>query len=441
MKHRQCMHVHRNRVHRRWQHKKKLQRRIFLWFGASILFTALVVIATFRMLSPTERLQRDAEGFERFASARIAAVWDDAEARDRLFRDMHDDLSLDVTLYDVTGGVLAQHGPACAEPWVELPIRARDGQPLGRMVACGEPYRWGGWRFAVVLLLVIGILWAASGIMAARLMRPLRHLEEVARRIGDGDLTARVELDPHHDGELGMLGSTINEMVGRIEKQLADQRELLAAVSHELRTPLGHLRLLVEMGREKPSKKTIDEIEKEVLEIDALVGQLLATSRLDFGMLHTKAFDPIELAEAAPARFDLDVCNLEVEGERALMEADPTLLARALANLLNNASQHGGGVTRLLIRFEESEVVFAVEDAGPGIAEPERQRVFDAFYRGEHRAGASLGLGLSLVSRIAKAHGGHAWIEGVEGGGARVLFSISAVPAERVPADTAQAAE
>ncbi len=433
------MHVHRNRVHRRWQHKKKLQRRIFMWFGASILFTALVVIGVFRMLSPTERIQRDAEGFERFASGRIAAVWDDPAARDELFRDMHDDLALDVTLYDTSGAVVARHGAACVEPWADLPIRARDGHPLGRLEACGEPYRWGGWRFAVVLFLVVLILWLASGLMAARLLRPLRHLEDMARRIGDGDLSARARLDPHHDGELGMLGNTMNEMVARIEKQLADQRELLAAVSHELRTPLGHLRLLVEMGREKPSQKTIDEIEKEVLEIDALVAQLLATSRLDFGTLHTKAFDPIELAENALARFDIDICAMEVEGERALMEADPTLLARAVANLLSNASQHGGGVTRLLIRFEEDEVVFAVEDAGPGFAPDERERVFEAFYRGEHRAGASLGLGLSLVSRIAKAHGGRAWVEDVEGGGARVLFSISAVPAERV--ETAQAAE
>lgn len=441
MKQRQCMHVHRHRVHRRWQHKKKLQRRIFMWFGASIVFTAIVVIAVFRLLSPTERLQRDAEGFERFTSGRVAAVWHDPVARDEMFRDMHDDLSLDVTLYDASGVILSQHGLACAEPWVDLPVRARDGALLGRVVACGEPYRWGGWRFVVVLMLVMGILWGASGLFAARLLRPLRHLEDMARRIGDGDLTVRSRLDPHHDGELGMLGSTMNEMVARIEKQLADQRELLAAVSHELRTPLGHLRLLVEMGREKPSTKTIDEIEKEVLEIDALVAQLLATSRLDFGTLHTKAFDPIELAETALARFDIDVCALEVEGERALMEADPTLLGRAVANLLSNAAQHGGGVRRLLIRFEDNDVVFAVEDDGPGFADDERQKVFEAFYRGEHRAGASLGLGLSLVSRIAKAHGGRAWIEDVEGGGARVLFSISAVPAERLPKDTAQAAE
>lgn len=440
MKHRQCMHVHRQRVQRRWRHKKKLQRRVFMWFGASILFTALVVVMVFRLLSPNERFQRDREGFEHFASRRIADVWDDPDAREALFRDLHDDLALDVTLYDASGAVVTQHGAACAEPWVQLPVRGDDGAVLGRMEACGEPYQWGGWRFVLVLLLAMAILWAASGIFAARMLRPLRHLEDMARRIGEGDLSARARLDPYHDGELGMLGHTMNEMVGRIEKQLADQRELLAAVSHELRTPLGHIRLLVEMGREKPSQKVIDDIEEEILEIDALVGQLLASSRLDFGTINTKAVDPIEVAEHALNRLDEDVCKLEVDGERALIEADPMLLGRALANLLNNAQQHGGGVTRLAIRFDESEVVFAIEDDGPGFGPSERDRVFEAFYRGEHRAGASLGLGLSLVHRIAAAHGGRAWVEDIDDGGARVCFSINAVEADRI-ADTAQAAE
>lgn len=435
MKHRHCVQRH-HHAFRRHRHKKKLQWRIFMWFGASILFTALIVVMTFQMLSPTERFQRDAEGYEHFASAQIAAVWDRPEARDALFRDLHDDLSLDVTLYDTEGVMITRVGAACDEAWVELPIVGSDGAPLGALVACGEPYALGGWRFALVLLLAIAILWGASGIFARRLLRPLRHLEDLAKQIGDGDLSARTHLEPDTDGELGMLGATMNEMLARIEKQLADQRELLATVSHELRTPLGHLRLLVEMGRDKPSKKIVEEIEKEVLEIDALVAQLLASSRLDFGTLHTKAVDPIDLAEHALMRLDLDVTLLEVEGERALMEADPTLLGRALANLLSNAENHGERVCRLLIRFEPDEVVFAVEDAGRGFRVEERERVFEAFYRGERRAGGALGLGLSLVHRIASAHGGRAWIEDAEGGGARVLFSISAVEV-----DQAQAAE
>lgn len=431
MKHRHCEHFRRYHGHGRWRHKKKLQRRIFLWSGASIVFTAIVVLLAFRMMSPTERIQQDMEGMQRFVSARFERIWDDPAARAELVSELHEDLRLDVTLRDASGRVIHQAGPACGdEAWGQLPLTRRDGSALGQVMVCGERYRWGGWRFFVVLFLVIAILWASAGMLARVMLRPLRKLERMARRIADGDLTARSTLEPARHGELGMLGQTMDEMAGRIEKQLTDQRELLAAVSHELRTPLGHLRLLIEMARERPSDALVSEIEDEVIEIDALVGQLLASSRVDFGSLHAKAVDAEELARRTLERLDLPEDRLAIEGEPAMIEADPTLLGRAIANLLTNAKQHGGGVERLIVRFDPTEVVFAVEDAGPGFPAGEREKVFEPFYRGEHRAGGSLGLGLSLVQRIAAAHGGRAWVEDVEGGGARVLFSLSAVELE-----------
>ncbi|MEC7525494.1 MAG: ATP-binding protein [Myxococcota bacterium] len=430
--HRQCRHAqHRGRWHAkksRWRRSGRLQRRLFMWFGATIVFTAIVVGLMFRLLSPTERFQRDAEGFQRFVSARFEQVWRHPPARDALVRDLNRDLRLDATLYDAGGHVLVRHGARCDEAWGRIPLVRRDGHRLGTLEVCGEPYRWGGWRFPVALLVGVLILWAAAGILARRLTRPLRRLEGLARRIGEGDLSARSELDPQRHGELGTLGVTMDEMAERIEKQLADQRELLAAVSHELRTPLGHLRVLLEMARGKPSEKMIDDIEEEVLEVDALVGQLLASSRVDFGSLQVKSVDAVELASRALERAELPPDDLAVEGDPALMEADPTLLARALANLLQNAKQHGGGVEALTIRFRPTDVVFEVSDRGPGFSEAERERVFEAFYRGEHRAGASLGLGLSLVRRIAEAHGGRAWVED-NAPGARVCFSLDAAPA------------
>ncbi len=401
-----------------------MQRRIFFWFGATIVFTTIVIVMLFRAVSPTDRWRRDAEGVSRFVSSRLGEVWEDAPARARFVHDLHDDLHMNATLRDASGAAIEQAGAACEEPWARVPIE-RDGARLGELSVCAEPYAWGGWRFFLVLFVALAILWAASGILARRLVRPLRQLERMARSIGEGDLSARSHLTPERHGELGMLGVTMNEMAARIEKQLADQRELLAAVSHELRTPLAHLRVLLEMAREKPESAKVDEIESEVMEVDALVGQLLASSRVDFGTLETSSVDGIEAAERALERAGLQSDRLAVEGEPRPFDADPTLIARALANLLANAQHHGRGVTALEVRFDSNEVVFAVEDRGPGFAEEEREKVFAPFYRGEHRAGASLGLGLSLVHRIAAAHGGRAWIEDVDGGGARVLFSIA----------------
>jgi two-component system OmpR family sensor kinase len=417
-----CRHFHKfDRVHPR------LQRRIFLWFGASIVFTAIVVAILFRVLSPTDRWHRQAEGLERFVRARVIEVWDDPAARDRFVHDLHADMGLDATLFDAHGRVLSQHGGRCEEAWGSVAI-TRHGERLGRLEVCGDPPSYGGWRFVVILLVAICILWAASGIFARRLLRPLRRLEQTARAIGEGDLSARAGLSPQRHGELGVLGVTLDDMAARIEKQLADQRELLAAVSHELRTPLGHLRVLLEMARDKPDAARVDEIESEVMEVDALVGQLLASSRVEFGTLERRAIDVVELAERALDRVSLATDKLAVIGDARPFEADPTLLARALANVLSNAQSHGGGVTALEVRFAPDRVIFAVEDAGPGFGTSEREKVFEPFYRGEHRAGASLGLGLSLVRRIAQAHGGEAWIEDREERGARVLFSISTHP-------------
>lgn len=405
--------------------RPRLQRRIFFWFGASIVFTALVVGGLFRLLSPTERWHRDVAGVQRFVGARLAHVWDDVAAREAFVDDLHGELRLSATLRDASGAVVSQRGPACEQVWMRVPVE-RDGAELGELDVCGERYAFGGWRFALLLAVAIFILWAASGILARVLVRPLRRLEQMARRLADGDLAARSELSPHRHGELGVLGVTMDEMAARIEKQLADQRELLAAVSHELRTPLGHLRVLIEMARERPESARVDEIEREVMEVDALVGQLLASSRLDFGTLDARRVSGIELAERALERAGIEIDRLAAIGEARPFEADATLLARALANLIANAEGHGGGLSALEVRFEPDEVVFTVEDSGPGFAADERAKVFEPFYRGEHRAGASLGLGLALVRRIAEAHGGRAWVEDAPHGGARVSISVAA---------------
>src|SRR5690606_28486009 len=176
--------------------------------------------------------------------------------------------------------------------------------------------------------------------------------------------------------------------------------------------------VLLEMARERPEGARFDEIEQEVMELDALVGQLLASSRLDFGTLEPSRVDAIELAERALERIGLESDRLAATGEPRPFEGNPTLLARALANVLINAREHGRGLELLEVRFEPSRIVFSVEDRGPGFAKEEREKVFEPFYRGEQRAGTSLGLGLSLVRRIAEAHRGTAWIEDDEQGGA-----------------------
>ena len=279
-------------------------------------------------------------------------------------------------------------------------------------------------RFGAPILLGIA-LWLVSGIIAWRITRPLMQVIRVTRDIRDGKLESRIELG-RHAGELGILAQSVNDMAARIEKQMADQRELLAAVSHEIRTPLGHMRILLESAREKSlDPPLVADLEREVLEVDRLVGQLLAGSRLDFGTLDRRALDAADLAQLALERAGIDPEKLEVSTADASLEGDPTLLARALSNLLDNAERHAGGALRLGVRAEDAAVVFEVDDGGPGFAGEDLTRAFESFYRGRERGHGSLGLGLSLVRRIAVAHGGRAWAENLPGGGARVAFSVA----------------
>jgi signal transduction histidine kinase len=270
------------------------------------------------------------------------------------------------------------------------------------------------------------ILWGASGAITWRLVRPLDELLRVTREIGQGNLAARMRLHRHHRNELGEIAETVNDMAVRIERQISDQRELLAAVSHEIRTPLARLRVLVELERTAPNDpKRLDAIEAELVEIDGLVGQLLAQSKLDFSALDKRRLSANELATAAIERAQLASTLLNgLEGDDQVL-VDPNLVARALANIISNAERHGVGLVELSVTRSGTFVEFAAIDAGPGIDSSVLSRMFAPFERGGDKAG--LGLGLSLVERIARAHGGHAFATPRQGGGAVVGFRIPAL--------------
>jgi signal transduction histidine kinase len=232
-----------------------------------------------------------------------------------------------------------------------------------------------------------------------------------------------------------MLADAINDMAERIEKQMKDQRELLAGVSHEIRTPLARIRLLVELCRSRTGRegklevepKTLDEIDREVVEIDALVSELLASSRLDFAALSPHDLDAKDLAQRALERLGVDPGKLRIEAESTRLTADATLLARALANLIENATTHGGGLDTLVLRRVDGAMVFEALDRGPGFLPGEQARVFESFYQrpgAAPREKGALGLGLTLVKRIAEAHGGRAFAKNREGGGASVGMEL-----------------
>ncbi|MBA3458654.1 MAG: HAMP domain-containing protein [Deltaproteobacteria bacterium] len=272
------------------------------------------------------------------------------------------------------------------------------------------------WHIVLALMLLLMI----SGGIAWRLTRPLLIAIRAAQDIGDGKLDTRLDPD-RYGGEVRLLATALNDMTTKIQQQLADQRQLLAAVSHELRTPLGHMRVLIETARDTNDPKALGELEKEVLMLDDLVGRLLAQSRLEFGNLDRRELDLGELVSDAATSAGVAPEAIEAIGD-VRAPIDPTLVRRAVANLLDNARVHGKGAVAVRIERRANQVAIEVDDAGPGVP-PDRKA--DAFRAFVPSSAGGLGLGLALVSRIAVAHDGGAWISERPGGGARVGFAVS----------------
>jgi two-component system OmpR family sensor kinase len=292
---------------------------------------------------------------------------------------------------------------------------------MGRAWLASHP-----WRAVVLFGIPALLLWRAAGRIARRISRPLYELTRVAQRIGAGELSARASTHRGYD-EIDVLATTFNDMAARLERQLTEQRELLAAVSHELRTPLARIRLLVEIARQAaagpaPDPETLNEIEREAIEIDTLVGELLASARLEFQAFSPKPIDAVEMARRALERAGEPAAKLAEHPPAIRFPGDPTLVARALANLIDNARKHGGGLDRLAVRTRAGTVVFEITDRGPGFEPGEEARIFDRFYRGQGDGSqahhGSLGLGLSGVPRSAAAPGGVATAANRPTGGA-----------------------
>jgi two-component system OmpR family sensor kinase len=425
--------------------RARLRRRLFVWFAMTIVMTAIMASAVMVTIGGgTASWTKEMDRTRTFISDAFAHAWSDPVARAELAVTIQKDFDVSVRLRDEHGTELVAVGPACSGSGHDAPV-VRDGHRVGTVSICSDRFRTAPWKAALIIFVVGCCFWAAAGKVARRLSHPIAEIARVASEIGSGNLDARVKISRHHHGELGIVACAMNDMAQRIEAQIGGQRKLLASVSHELRTPLARIRLLTEMGREqtkdppsaegdqRPSiegplsrgqraAKTFDELDREVMEMDALVGDLLASSRMDFQVSSKRSIDVVEAAGRALDRAGEDPAKLVVETTPPALQADATLLARALANLIENAKKHGGGLDALRIERRNGHVVLSAEDHGTGFVDDERERVFEPFFkRGD---GGNLGLGLALVKRIAEAHQGSVFAENRTEGGARVGIEL-----------------
>jgi signal transduction histidine kinase len=250
-------------------------------------------------------------------------------------------------------------------------------------------------------------------VLAGRVLRPLRALAETARNISDTDLTRRIEVDG--TDEASDIARAFNDMLERLESSFAAQRDFLDDASHELRVPLavvrGNVEVLELVDDAAERARMIAVITDEIERMDRIVEDLLLLARAERpGFLSTDLVDvasmTIDVHRRATSlgdrRWEIDsIAHVEVI-------ADSQRLTQAMMQLAQNACQHTVAGDRIGIGSAATDrLVLWVHDSGPGVPVEDQERIFRRHVRGANRrAGNGLGLGLSIVTAIAQAHGG-----------------------------------
>ncbi len=273
---------------------------------------------------------------------------------------------------------------------------------------------------ALLFLAVAGGAWP----VVRKLTRRLEALKQGVEAFGAGALGQRVPEDGRD--EVAAVAVSFNRAATRVEALLRSHQSLLANASHELRSPLARLKMALAMIEESsPSQRLAlkREIDANIAELDALVEEVLLSSRLDAtGTLDQHepvALLPLAAEEAARV-------GAEAAGEALQVTGDERLLRRALRNLLENGRRYGGSEVEVGIKRRGGLAEVRVSDRGPGVPEAYRERIFEAFFRmpGHAERAGGVGLGLSLVRQIAERHGGRVSCEPREGGGSSFVLGL-----------------
>jgi two-component system sensor histidine kinase GlrK len=271
----------------------------------------------------------------------------------------------------------------------------------------------------ILTLAVASLMIAALGIWLAR---PFKRMEEAIAALGQNRLDEPIEI--HGPEDVRRLAQQLDWLRLRLTELDADKARFLRHVSHELKTPLAALREGVSLLQEGVAGE-LNSRQQDVVRIlqhNASVLQERIEALLRFNaaafearQLRRRPTDLLALVqdqvEAQRLQWHAKGLAVDVEGDAVVAHADPDKLGTAVGNLLTNAirfSPHGGRL-RLQLRRLPATVEIDVRDEGPGIAEGDRDRVFEPFYRGERQpqdAPPGTGIGLSIVQEYIAAHGG-----------------------------------
>ncbi len=286
----------------------------------------------------------------------------------------------------------------------------------------------------LVLLIAVG-----GTFLAGRALAPVDRITRTARRIAEGadGLSARLNLPPTGD-EVGRLAETFDAMLARLEDSFRRERRFTADASHELRTPLTAMQTILSMTREKRRapeqyEQAMADLAEETDRLRTLTENLLALASAD--TRPSVSHQPVDLSTlvrdvADTLRWKADAKGLDLACEvrdGLVVLGDRDDLIRLFFNLLDNAIKftEGGGISLSAGPNEAKTALITIADSGRGISPEHLPHIFERFYRVDAaRTATGTGLGLSLASEIARAHGGRIEVSSTLGEGTRIVVIL-----------------
>lgn len=427
-----------------------MRRRLFTQVYLSFLFVSLLTLlasgiairwAVYRTLEVPRAVQTAATlVLETLPDPRSAPV----EFRQSLGR-YAQQLGVHVSVWSASGALLGRVGdrlpspPAgCSQTWV----RSSSGDlglcvqlPEGEWVAIAGvddsardlALRGGGVFFAIFGTIALGCY-----PLTRRITRRLEALQEGVEALGRGELDRRVTVEGQD--EVALVAAAFNDSADRVAALVSRQRRVLAHASHELRSPLARLRLALALLDDAESAEAradaLAQATDEIHELDDLIEDVLLASRLRGGVAVPRCRELVDLVELAASLVERHSASLLPAPGPVWVEGDARLLERAVGNLLSNARLHGAPPIELGVQQDDSHARLHVLDRGHGIAESDRERIFEPFFRPEgHREGdPGVGLGLSLVEEIVRHHGGEVSCSARPDGGTRFTLALPRAP-------------
>lgn len=308
-------------------------------------------------------------------------------------------------------------------------------------------------RVLLIMSPIIILIATVGGyILTKQAFRPVNEMRRTVEQISSGkDLTRRVNLGDGED-ELYKLAKTFDQMFERLEDAFEREKQFTSDVSHELRTPisviLSQCEYAMEQQNGEETSEALQSIYHQTQRMSKMIAQLLVLSRGDQGFIKL-SLEEVSISELAEVIVEEAMEKAEQKNikiytdieENIKMQGDETMLVRFFVNLISNAICYGkeDGWIRVVLKRENDLVTGKIEDNGIGIAAEEQEKIFRRFYQVDSSRASSedgnLGLGLSMVHWIAKAHGGEVAVESKLGVGSifKFYFPINGPVKEELP--------